>query len=507
MGAHTPPQTPSNQYNRPTRRPSEGGFWTMEGDSVDRRADSFAALLRRYRGAKGLTQEELAERSGVSVKAISMLERGVRTPPRATTVEFLAAALRLDEAERAAFDAARRDLAAPPPPHRAETDADAAAELAEPGAAAAAATRTLPRAVTSFTGRDEEMARLLAAVTGTARPGPAVEISAIDGMAGVGKTTFAVRAAHQLASRFPDGQLFLDLHAHTAGQHPVKPADALRSLLLTIGVSAQRIPPDLDARAALWRDRVAGRRLLLLLDDAASHEQVRPLVPGASGCLVLVTSRRRLTALEDAESLTLRTLPPAEAAALFVRLAGTRDRDADPASVARLVELCGHLPLAIRLLAGQLRSHPTWSPAYLLGRYGDGRDPLVELRAEDVAVAAVFQLSYRALPAEQQRLFRRLGLHPGRDIDAHAAAALAGVDVATARRQLEALYTDNLIEEPVPGRFRLHDLMRAHARALAAGDDESGSEAASGRLVAYYIRTTGRAVQHIARRIDATMPA
>src|SRR5262249_33176521 len=150
--------------------------------------------------------------------------------------------------------------------------------------------------------------------------GLAAGIVAIDGMAGVGKTAYAVRAAHALAPEFPDGQLFLDLHAHTAGQHPVEPADALRSLLLTIGIGAQLIPPDLDAGAAVWRDRLAGKRMLIVLDDAASHDQVRPLVPGVPGSLVLITSRRRLVALEDVESLTLGTLPPTEAAALFARL-------------------------------------------------------------------------------------------------------------------------------------------------------------------------------------------
>jgi tetratricopeptide (TPR) repeat protein/transcriptional regulator with XRE-family HTH domain len=467
---------------------------------------SFAALLRRYRGAKGLTQEELAERSGISVKAISMLERGVRTAPRASTVEFLAAALRLDSSEHQAFTAAGRDTVAR---SRREPDAGGDADESDDlGTAATAATRTLPRSVTSFTGRQEELDRLLAVSSGPAGSGLAVGISAIDGMAGVGKTALAVRAAHVLAPGFPDGQLFLDLHAYTAGQHPVEPADALRSLLLTIGVAAQLIPPDLDARAALWRDRLAGRRMLIVLDDAASHDQVRPLLPGGAGSLVLITSRRRLTALEDVEPLTLGTLPPAEAAALFTSLGGARARDVDPATVARLVELCGHLPLAIGLLAGQLRSHPAWTVGYLSDRFRDAVNPLTELYAEDVAVGAAFDLSYRNLSDEQRRVFRRLGLHPGREIDAYGAAALADLDLSSARRQLEALYTDHLLDEPVPGRYRLHDLMRAHARALALQDDAGGGDAAVGRLIAFYLDATTAAVQHIARRSDAiTAPA
>ena len=192
-----------------------------------------------------------------------------------------------------------------------------------PGNGAAAATRTLPRDIASFTGRAAELAQLAGAVTGAAAAGVGVVgIHAIGGMAGVGKTAFAVHAAHRLAGSFPDGQFFLPLHAHTPGQRPVDPADGLASLLLTAGVGAQQIPPGLAARAGRWRDYLAGKKVLLLLDDAASHEQVTPLLPGTGGSVVLVTSRRHLTALEDAAAISLDTLVPAEAAALLARLAG-----------------------------------------------------------------------------------------------------------------------------------------------------------------------------------------
>ena len=202
---------------------------------------------------------------------------------------------------------------------------------AAPAAAAAAATRTLPRDTVSFTGRRHELARLLEALSPQAADGVVMGIHAIDGMAGIGKTTFAVHAAHRLAGSFPDGQFFLPLHAHTSGQRPVDPADALASLLLIAGVTAQQIPPGLEARAARWRDHVAGTKILLLLDDAAGHEQVRPLLPGAAGSLVLITSRRRLAALQDAAQISLDTLSPGEAAALLARLAarpGMRAGDA-----------------------------------------------------------------------------------------------------------------------------------------------------------------------------------
>ena len=184
---------------------------------------------------------------------------------------------------------------------------------------AAVATRTLPRDITSFTGREPELAQL-AGTSGGAGSGGVAGIYAVGGMAGVGKTAFAVHAAHQLAPRFPAGQIFLPLHGHTPGQGPVDPADALASLLLSIGVPAGQIPPGLEARMALWRDRVADKQLLLLLDDAASSEQVRPLLPGTAGSLVLVTSRRHLTALEDAQLVSLDTLTAGEAAKLLVRL-------------------------------------------------------------------------------------------------------------------------------------------------------------------------------------------
>jgi hypothetical protein len=186
-------------------------------------------------------------------------------------------------------------------------------------AAAAAAMRSLPRDVAAFTGRHRELDQLMKA---TVTAGGVVGIHAIGGMAGVGKTAFAVHAAHHLAGRFPAGQIFLQLHGHTPGRAPVDPAGALASLLLAVGVPAGQVPDGLEERAALWRDRVAGKQLLLVLDDAAGSEQVRPLLPGAGGSLVLVTSRRHLSALDDATVVNLDTLPPGESAALLVRLTG-----------------------------------------------------------------------------------------------------------------------------------------------------------------------------------------
>ena len=205
-----------------------------------------------------------------------------------------------------------------------------------------AGTRTLPRDIASFTGREAELRQLTGTVLGAGSSGGVVSIYAIGGMAGVGKTALAVHAAHQLASRFPDGQVFLPLHGHTPGQQPVDPLDALASLLLIAGVPAGQIPPGLEARMALWRDHLAGKQMLLVLDDAAGHEQVAPLLPGTGGSLVLVTSRRHLTALEDAQSVSLDTLSADQAAELLARLAARPDLDpADPAigEITRLVRV------------------------------------------------------------------------------------------------------------------------------------------------------------------------
>ncbi len=363
---------------------------------------------------------------------------------------------------------------------------------------AAAATRTLPRDLVSFTGRQRELEQLVEAAVGAAGPGGVVGIHAIGGMAGVGKTALAVHAAHRLADRFPAGQIFLPLHGHTPGQLPVDPADALASLLLTAGVPAGQIPAGPEARMALWRDRLAGRQLLLILDDAASSEQVRPLLPGSGGSVVLVTSRRHLSALEDATAISLDTLPPEEAAGLLVRLAGQPGLTQDDPAVSEMTRLCGYLPLAIGMVARQLHHHPAWSVAGRAAELAGAVDRLELMATENVSVAAAFDLSYADLAGDQQRLFRRLGLHPGPDIDAFAAAALDGTGLGAARRGLEALYDQHLLSEPAQGRYRMHDLIREHARALAGSlDPGSDREQATEQLLDYY--------QHAAALADALL--
>jgi tetratricopeptide (TPR) repeat protein/transcriptional regulator with XRE-family HTH domain len=457
---------------------------------------TFAGLLRELRTKARLTQEELAEATGLSPRSVSDLERGIAQTPHKDTVRLLASALQLTGLARAEFEAIARGRT--------------------PGGAgtggAAAATRTLPRDIASFTGRQQELQELVEAAAGA---GGVVGIHAIGGMAGVGKTAFAVHAAHRLADRFPGGQIFLPLHGHTPGQQPVDPADALASLLLTAGVPAAQIPPGLEARMALWRDRLAERQLLLVLDDAASSEQVRPLLPGAGGSLVLVTSRRHLSALDDAAAVSLDTLPPGEAAALLVRLSGRAGLSPGDPAVAELAGLCGFLPLAIGMVARQLHHHPAWSAAGRAAELASARDRLELMATENLSVAAAFNLSYTDLTPDQQRLFRRLGLHPGADIDGYAAAALDGTDLSAARRGLEALYDQYLLTEPAQGRYRMHDLIGEHARALAGRlDPDRDRDGAAARLLDYYQHTAPLADALIARQsrpalaaADGTIPA
>ena len=380
------------------------------------------------------------------------------------------------------------------------------AVAAVPGGQAAVALRTLPRDTAAFTGRAGELDGLVAAVCGTAAGGGVIGIHAVDGMAGIGKTAFAVHAAHQLAVRFPDGQVFLRLHAHTAGQRPVDPAEALATLLLSAGVAPQQIPPGLEARSAAWRGHLSGKKVLLVLDDAAGSDQVRPLLPGAAGCLVLVTSRRRLTALEEATPISLGTLAPGEAADLFVRLAGRSGLQPADAAVAEVTGLCGYLPLAIRLMAPGLRHHLVWTVTDLAVELATARNRLLALQAEDVSVGAAFDLSYQDLTAGQQRLFRRLGLHPGTDIDAYAAAALDGASLPATRRRLGELHDQNLIGEPARGRYRLHDLLREYARARAADDGPADQQAAIDRLLDYYLHTAVTADRHVTWRPSIVGP-
>ena len=355
---------------------------------------------------------------------------------------------------------------------------------------------TLPYDLPDFAGRAADLRRLVAA-------GPAVVISAIDGMAGIGKTALAVHAAYQLAERYPDGQLFCDLHAHTPGAPPVEPAVALDRLLRMVGVPAETIPDGLDERSARWRAELAGRRMLVVLDNAAAAAQVRPLLPGSPGCLVLITSRRRLGVLDGAAVLSLDVLPAADGLALFAAVAGAERAAAEPVAAAEVVRLCGHLPLAIRIAATRLAHRPMWTVASLARRLRTRTDRLAELTVADRGVGPAFALSYAHLTPAQQRMFRLLGRHPGADFDAWSAAALAGTTVDGAESLLEALVDAHLLRPAGPGRYTFHDLLREYAGELAAAGPDHRD-----RLHDYYLAAAAAATDLIspgARRFQPTL--
>ena len=371
---------------------------------------------------------------------------------------------------------------------------------------AVAATHGLPTDIASFTGRSTDLERVMQALPDRVKQGRILRIDAINGMAGIGKTTFAIHAAHQLTSRYPDGQIFVPLHGHTPGQQPVRPADALATLLLTTGLTAQQIPPGLDARQELWRERVAGKKILLVLDDATGSDQVRPLLPGTTDALVLVTSRRRLTALAEAVPITLETLTADEAAHLFTRLSYRPGLETTDEGIVRITALCGYLPLAISLMAGQLKYHETWTTGDLATDLASASNRLAYIRAENISVRAAFELSYSDLDADLQQLFRRLGLHPGSDIDAYATAALDDTDPDTARGRLDDLYCHHMIVEPTRGRYRFHDLIREYARALSGGDEAAQCGAAMVRLLDYYLCAASMAARKIDPRFTIEIP-
>jgi tetratricopeptide (TPR) repeat protein/DNA-binding SARP family transcriptional activator len=381
--------------------------------------------------------------------------------------------------------------------------------LPPPAAPTATPTTTLPRDNPDFTGRAAEL-DTLSDWLGSAHAQSAVPVIGISGMPGVGKTVLAVHAVHMYADHYSE-QLYLPLRGHAPDEDPVDPASALGTLLRTVGVLDDVIPADVEERAALWRSRLAGRRALILLDDALDSGQIRPLLPGTPGCLVLVTTRRRAIDLPGMLWLSLDPMPPAEAASLFARTAG-RYRMDDDAGMASVLRLCGYLPLEIQIAASELRRHPAWDIRDLDRR-------LREARAEDRQVGAALALSYRHLTASQQRLFRQLALHPEPGFSRFAAAAMAAApSVTETERALDVLLDHHLIEESAPGRFAFHDLIRLYARHLAlARDTEEDRRRAMRRLVDYYLGLADQADRIVypfhrripvpPRRVQAELPS
>ncbi|MFF3852439.1 ATP-binding protein [Micromonospora sp. NPDC002575] len=420
---------------------------------------------------------------------------GVRLPAEATDLaRWEAAHWRLLRAADAARPGQRLGAAA-----RAELGrAAATARTVEPTARHRPAgewvvPRQLPTAARHFVGRTAQLAALTALSTDPAAPGT-VLISAIGGTAGVGKTALALHWAHQVADRYPDGQLYVNLRGFDPDA-PMSPAEALGGFLEALAVPPARIPAGLDAQAALFRSLLAGRRMLLLLDNARDAEQVRPLLPGSPGCLVVVTSRHQLPGLvaaEGAHPLALGLLSPAEARHLLSRRLGAQRVAREPAAVRRIVAASSGLPLALSVVAARAAIQPEFPLARLADELDDTRGGLDGFCAgeADIDVRAVLSWSYRCLDPAAATLFRLLGLHPGPDLSAAAAASLVAATEAEVRRPLAALTRANLLTEHAPGRYALHDLLRAYAVELThATDDEAGRRAALGRMLDHFLRT------------------
>ena len=350
---------------------------------------------------------------------------------------------------------------------------------------------TLPADTGAFTGRAREIEQITAAASG----GRVLVIHAIAGMPGIGKTALAVHVAHQLGRRFPDGSVFVDLHGHTAGRTPAEPGDVLARLLAADGLDPRQLPAGTEARSALWRQRLTGRRALIVLDNAVDSAQVSPLLPASTGCLVLVTSRRFLGDLPtDAMPVSLDVLTAAEAEQMFLHLAPRAGAHAD--LVAELVAVCGYLPLAISLLARLLSRHRGWTVADLLT---ETRTRLLEVAAEHASIGAAFDLSYQHLPAARQRFFRQLALHPGTELEPHAAAALAGTGLDDATGLLDALHADSLLTEVGYHRYAMHDLIRTYASKLATHDRAADRRTATDRLLDFYQHTAAAANTRLSR--------
>ncbi|MEK9519174.1 BTAD domain-containing putative transcriptional regulator [Streptomyces sp. NPDC087908] len=348
--------------------------------------------------------------------------------------------------------------------------------------AAAPTPEGLPRAPRGFTGRGAELAALDRAVRGGDGP-----VCLVTGPAGVGKTAFAVHWAYERRADFPDGRIFADLRGFSDTPAP-ETAAVLREFLLALGVQPQRIPEAVEARGALFRSLTAGRRLLVLLDNARSSEQVRPLLPGGDHCTTLVTSRDRLGGLiasDAARPVPLGHLPPADSAALLATVLGETRVAAEPAAAARLAGLCDGLPLALRVTAARLAERPRWTLDEMVGELADEQGRLTLLDVEDRGVSAALRLTVQQLPESAARLFRATGLHTGSDLDRFAAGALVGTSPGQAAADLDRLTAAHLLTESVPGRWTPHDLVRLYARHVSADADPEGLR----RLLDHYLYT------------------
>lgn len=435
--------------------------------------DELAARLRMLQEVSGLGVRALARDSGLSSSSLSRYLSGQTVPPWPAVIALCRLVGRDPRPLRPLWERAANPLPAPPRTSR---------QVHFPPR------NDLPRDVPDFTGREAQLAAVLETVESS-------RVVAVDGMAGVGKTCLAVHAAHRLAAAYPDAQLYLDLHGFTEGREPLDADPALRSLLTALDVPSERVPREgVEQLAACWRAELARRRAVVVLDNVADAEHVRPLLPGAGPSVVLITSRNRLVGLDEVPPVSLDVLSAEESAQLLARASGEPGGPGgrlarDPEAAAEVLRLCGRLPLALRLAGARLRHRPGWTVGILVERMAEGVSEF------DTA----FAMSVRQLDRATGRFFRLLGLLPGSSFDEHLAAALAQVAPRSARAMLEDLLDAHLVQLPKAGRYRMHDLVHQHARrACEEQDAPAERERALGRLLDYYV--------HAAAAADAAMP-
>ncbi|WP_328744305.1 tetratricopeptide repeat protein [Streptomyces sp. NBC_00285] len=445
--------------------------------------EELAARLRLLQELSKLGVRALARDAGLSSSSLSRYLSGRTVAPWPAVIALCRLVQRDPRPLRPLWERAANPLPAPPRTSR-------QVQPPSPPAGAPSPPRNdLPRDVPDFTGREAQLAAVLDGVTGS-------RVIALDGMAGVGKTCLAVHAAHHLAADYPDAQLYLDLHGFTEGRRPLDADRALRTLLAALDVPSEKVPQEggVEELSACWRSELAHRRAVLVLDNAADADQVRPLLPGAGPSVALITSRNRLLGLDEVPPVSLDVLTEQESAELLARASGETDGARgrlarDPESTAEVLRLCGHLPLALRLAAARLRHRPGWTVGILVERMAEGPSEF------DTA----FAMSVRQLDRGTSRLFRLLGLLPGSTFDEHVAAALADVPLRAARATLEDLLDAHLVQQPAAGRYRLHDLVHQHARrATTEHDSPAERDRALTRVLDYYV--------HAAAAADAAMP-
>jgi transcriptional regulator with XRE-family HTH domain/tetratricopeptide (TPR) repeat protein len=428
----------------------------------------FGEVLRGHRRAARLTLEQLAEVSGVSARTLSDIERGRSKGPQHRTVTALADALALEGDARKKFVELARD-------GRLRDHWTRPAGLCE-----------LPRLVDDFTGRAAELVWVSELVSAESAPDTGV-VGLITGSGGMGKTTLAIRAAHALRPNFPGGVFFLDLLGMSP--RPAAAADALWLLLRALGVADEQIPGDVPGRASVYRSLLRDRQALVVLDNAGSEEQVRPLLPGAGAGRALITAKRLLAGLEGVRRLALGPLSLPEATELLTVILGQRAaRDEEPA-LNQLAELCEGMPLALRIIGNRLVSRPGWDAAELAARLAKEDHRLDQFKAGDLKIATAFAMSYEQLADAARRVFRRLAVVPGRDYDAALAAVVGEVPAEVAWEALDELVDLGLLQDGAAGRYRFHDLVRLFARTRLEEEESAAErEALTARVTSWLLR-------------------